>query len=263
MVNDRPSAAARWLDRLLVRVARLQVLALLLGSAACTDRSSPSRLTGTGVTPAVWGVLRVPTSPGTHPGVILLPGSSGWHADYATFAKALADSGFVALAIDYYGETGRGNSRAGEIRRWPVWQATIRNAITLLSNASTVAGKPIALIGYSRGAMLAISTGASRPTITAIVDFYGAGSDDDPADSQIAHFPALLMFHGEADSNISVDVARRLYDRLHAHGADVELHVYPNTGHGFNTPWSPGYSSAAAADSWARTVAFLREKLKN
>ena len=207
-------------------------------------------------------MLTVPASPGPHPGVILLPGSGGWRPGYATFAKALADSGFVTLAMDYYGETGRGDTRAEEIRHWPVWQASIRNAITFLASAPSVAGRPIALVGYSRGAMLAISVGASRPPVAAIVDFYGAGSDDDPADSQIAHFPSMLMLHGEADSNIPVSLAHRLYDRLLAHGADVEFHVYPGAEHGFNTPWSPGYSPAAADDSWARTIAFLRKKLK-
>ena len=78
----------------------------------------------------------------------------------------------------------------------------------------------------------------------------------------MSHFPSLLILHGEADSNIPVGLAHRLYDRLRAHGADVELHVYPKAEHGFNTPWSPGYSPSAAADSWARTIAFLKDKLK-
>ena len=79
--------------------------------------------------------------------MILLPGSAGWRPDYARFAKAFADSGFVALAIDYYGDTGRGDARAEEMRRWPEWQASIRNAITFLEEVPSVAGKPIALVG--------------------------------------------------------------------------------------------------------------------
>jgi carboxymethylenebutenolidase len=241
-------------------VVRLLALPLIL--AACTNGASPRLLTGAGVAPAVWGVLEVPASPGPHPGVILLPGSSGWRPDYARFAKAFADSGFVALAIDYYGETGRGESHEEENRNWPAWQATIRNAVTYLGVTPAVGGRPIALVGYSRGAMLAISVGASDPPIAAIVDFYGAGSDDDPPDNQISHFPPLLILHGDADSNIPVALAYRLYDRLHARGGDVEMHVYPNAEHGFNAPWAPGYSQPQATDSWARTIGFLKHRLK-
>ena len=76
---------------------RLMALPLLL--AACTNSAPrPHRLTGSGVSPAVWGVLEVPQTPGPHEAVILLPGSYGWRPDYARFARAFADSGFVTLA---------------------------------------------------------------------------------------------------------------------------------------------------------------------
>ena len=242
-----------------MQVSRLLALPLVL--AACTRTPSPRLLTDARVTPAVWGVLEVPTSPGPHPGVILLPGSGGWRPDYLRFAKAFADSGFVALAIDYYAVTGRGDTRVEEIRNWPAWQATIRNAVTYLEATPTVAGQPVALVGYSRGAMLALSVGASAPPTSAIVDFYGAGSDDDPPDTLIAHFPPLLILHGGADSNIPVDLAHRLYDRIHARGGDVEMHLYPTAEHGFNAPWATGYNKAAATDSWGRAIDFLRRKL--
>lgn len=244
-----------------MRLIRLLVLPIVL--AACTNGPTPRLLTGKGVTPAVWGVLELPASPGPHPGVILLPGSGGWHGEYGRFARAFADSGFVALAIDYYAETGRGETRAVEIRNWPAWQATIRNAVTFLAASPAVAGNRVGLVGYSRGAMLAISVGASAPSISAIVDFYGAGSDDDPPDTLVPHFPPMLILHGDADSNIPVALAHRLYDRIRSKGGDVELHVYPGAAHGFNTPWAAGHSESEAADSWARTIDFLKRKLKN
>jgi carboxymethylenebutenolidase len=213
--------------------------------------------------PEVWGILAVPAAPGPHPGVILLPGSAGWRPGYARFAKAFADSGFVALAIDYYAETGRGASQAEEIGNWPQWQATIRNAVTYLSAMPAVAGRPIGLVGYSRGAMLAISVGTSTRPHSAIVEYYGTGSDDDPPDSLIGNFPPLLILHGEADDDIPVTQAHRLYDRIHGHGGDVEMHLYPGATHGFNLPWSVGYSESEATDSWGRTITFLKQRLKS
>lgn len=239
----------------------IYLLLLSLVVSACNAGRSPRLLTEAAVVPGVWGVLEIPTAPGPHPGVVLIPGSRGWRPGYLEFAEAFADSGFVALAIDYYAVTGRGGTRAEEMRNWPAWQATVRNAVTYLKANPAVSGKPVALIGYSRGAMLAISVGSSVPAISAIVDFYGAGSDDDPPDSLAARFPPLLILHGKADSNIPVAMAHRLYDRIHGHGGDVEMRLYPHAEHGFNTPWAAGYSRAEAMDSWTRTIDFLKRRL--
>ena len=238
------------------------LLVLPLALAACNTGPSPRLLTDPAITPGVWGVLEVPATPGPHPGVILLPGSGGWRSGYTRFAKAFADSGFVALAIDYYAVTGQGDTREDEMRNWPAWQATIRNAVSYLVATPAVAGQPVAVVGYSRGAMLAISVGASAPPTAAIVDYYGAGSDDDPPDNLMTTFPPLLILHGSADSNIPVGQAHRLFDRIHARGGDVEMHLYVNAEHGFNAPWSAGYSKAEANDSWGRTIDFLKRKLK-
>jgi carboxymethylenebutenolidase len=243
-----------------MQVTRL--LALPLALAGCTRAPSPHQLTGSEVAPAVWGVLEIPSTPGLHPAVILLPGSYGWRPDYARFAKAFADSGFVALAIDYYVETGRGATPAETSRHWPTWLATVRNAVTYLEATPAVAGRPIGLVGYSRGAFLAISVADSAPPIGAIVDFYGAGSDDDPPTDHIPAFPPLLILHGEADREVPVALAHRLYDRIKAHGGDVEMHLYPGAGHVFNAPWASTYSERDAMDAWHRTIVFLKRRLK-
>ncbi len=245
-----------------MRVTRLPLLALPLVLAACTNQAlTPHRLTASGISPAVWGVLELPSGPGPHPAVVLLPGSYGWRPDYARFARTFADSGFVALAIDYYAETGRGRSPAEESRNWPTWQATVRNAVAYLAVHPAVAGRPVGIVGYSRGAFLAISVADSAPLIRAIVDFYGGGSDADPPEGRIAEFPPTLILHGEADTEVSVALAHRLFDRLHSHGGDVEMHLYPGAQHVFNAPWASAYSEPDATDAWHRTIAFLKQHL--
>lgn len=242
------------------RVAALCVFAL--GVASCgRGAPTPQRLTGTGIAPAVWGVLEIPATPGPHAAVVLVPGSHGWRSDYARFARSFADSGFVALALDYYADAGRGSS-AEEVRRnWPRWEATVRNAVAYLETTPAVAGRPIALVGYSRGAALAISVADSAPPVAAVVDYYGWGSNDDPPEDRIPQYPPLLILHGEADTEIPVDLARRLYYRLHTHGGEAEMHLYPDAEHAFNGPWSWNYRKADATDAWSRTIDFLRRRL--
>ena len=250
--------AAVWRPR---RVPFTLLLGLLLAAAACRPVLRAPRLTGARESPAIHGTLTLPATPGPRPAVILLPGSAGWRPEYDRLARPFADSGLVALTLDYYADAGRGLTRAQEQRNWPAWQATIRNAVTWLRANPAVAGQPVALVGYSRGAMLAISIGDTALPVAAIVDLYGAGSDDDPPTAHLAAFPPLLILHGDADSNLPVALAHRLHERLRANGADVEIHIYPGAGHGFDMPWSPAYSPEAAADAWRRTIAFLRQRL--
>jgi carboxymethylenebutenolidase len=234
---------------------------LLLVLAGCSGAARPRKVTGADVSPAVWGVLELPATAGPHEAVVLLPGSYGWRPDYVRFARTFADSGFVALAVDYYGETGRGSSPAEAKRNWTAWQATVRNAVAYVEALPAVSGRRVGLVGYSRGAFLAISVAGSAPAVKAVVDYYGGGSDADPSDAQIPQFPPLLILHGEADTEVSVALARRLYERMKARGGEVEMHLYPQAQHAFNGPWAATYSPADAADAWARTIGFLRRRL--
>ncbi len=245
-----------------MRVAALGLFAVV--AAACdAGGPAPQRLTGPGVSPAVWGVLEIPTTPGPHAAVVLVPGSHGWRSDYARFARSFADSGFVALAIDYYADAGRASS-AEEVRaHWPGWEATVRNAVAYLETTPAVAGRPIALVGYSRGAALAISVADSAPPVSAVVDYYGWGNNDDPPEARIPQYPPLLILHGEADTEIPVDLAKRLYYRVHTHGGEAEMQLYPGAEHAFNGPWSWNYRKADATDAWGRTIEFLRRHLVN
>jgi len=113
---------------------------------------APERLTAAGVSPAVWGVVEVPREAGSHPGVVLLHGSAGWRSQYAQLAKALADSGFVTLALDYYAEIGGAEARSEDkLRNWPRWQATVRSAVAYLRAVPSVSGRPADSVGYSCG----------------------------------------------------------------------------------------------------------------
>ena len=90
--------------RISAEILLIVFLAALVNSAHAQE---PQLLSSPGVSPAVWGVLEKPAAPGAHPGVVILPGSYGWRPAYALIARALADSGFTVLALDYMYETGR------------------------------------------------------------------------------------------------------------------------------------------------------------
>jgi carboxymethylenebutenolidase len=215
-----------------------------------------------GIVPAVYGVIEKPETAGIYPAVIILYGSSGWRPQYISTAKELADSGFVALVLDYYAITENDTSLKDVASKWRYWQAMIRNAVAFLQEDSSSFKRPVGLLGYSLGAFLAISTATSIPEVRAVVDFFGGGSSKkDELESEVRNFPPLLILHGEEDSVVPVSMAWSLRDAVIAQGGEVEMKIYPNRQHGFNATWSPYYSEPDAMDSFQRTVDFFRRRL--
>lgn len=221
-------------------------------------------LSKTELVPEVHGVLEKPITPGTHSAVIILYGAAGWRPEYVNIAKNLADSGFVALVLDYYAgkesNTGQVSTESG----WPQWQASIRSAVKFLMDDPSTTKGSVGLLGYSRGAFLAVSTASSIPEVKAVVDYFGGGSSEkDVLESQVRGFPPLLILHGEEDNAVPVSMAYSLRDAVIAQGGEVEMKIYPNAPHGFNATWSPYYSESYAIDSFQRTVDFFRRKLRD
>ena len=238
---------------------------LLLTDSLASVVQTPERLTGNEGAPGVWGVLEVPQAPGPHAGVVVLHGSAGWRPLYAEVARSFADSGFVALALDYYAETGGAAIGSSEkLEKWPTWMETIQNAVAYVRELPGVSNLPVGLIGYSRGAFLAVSVAGSTSGVHAVVDFYGGGGGGTKTiEDEATNFPPLLILHGEADDVVPVRFAQNLRDAVLAKGGPVEIHIYPDVGHAFNAPYASTYSELAAQDAFGRTIAFLRIHLRN
>jgi carboxymethylenebutenolidase len=221
---------------------------------ATTTTSQPRQLSAQDITPAVVGVLDMPSACGTHPGVILLPGSAGWHPAFNEMTRELAEAGFAALSLDYLGEGGRNPSADEKERYFPVWQQSLRNAVTFLRGHPAVLGEPIGIVGYSLGAFLALCTAPMLSGIGAIVEFFGWM---EPLTDDLCRLPPVLIIHGEADTMIPVSRAYGLRAGILRQGGQVEMHIYPGMQHAFNASWGPFYSEPEAADSMRRTIDFL------
>ncbi|MFC0456163.1 dienelactone hydrolase family protein [Arthrobacter liuii] len=71
----------------------------------------------------------------------------------------------------------------------------------------------------------------------------------------------VLAFYGQQDTAL-IEELPGLRSRMRAAGVDFEAVVYPGTGHAlFNDTNRYTYNGDAAADSWARTLAFLERSL--
>lgn len=224
--------------------------------------SGASENIATELSPGVWGVLTTPAEIDSCPGVILLHGASGWRAVLAELAADMADSGFVVLALDYYAEAGATAIGSARLEKWPEYQEAVRRAVAYMDSMPAVSGRPVGLVGFSRGAFLAVSVASSLPSVGAVVDYYGGGGAGTASVEEEAQgFPPLLILHGDADGIVPVRFAEALRDAVVSAGGDAEMYVYEGAGHAFNLPYSRGYSREAARDSYRRMMEFLERRL--
>jgi dienelactone hydrolase len=204
----------------------------------------------------VSGVLEVPQKKGPHPAVIILHGSRGFDGRYPRLARYFADSCFVALALDYYANAGSSPIGSEEkLKKWSSYQHEVRQAVAYLQALPQVSEKPIALVGFSRGAFLAVSVANLLPSVKAVVDFFGGGGGGNTAlQDEVKGFPPLLILHGEEDRIVPIKFATALRDAVVKAGGRVEMHTYPGEGHGLSDKTLP--------DALKRTILFLRDHLK-
>ncbi|MGX6448665.1 dienelactone hydrolase family protein [Patulibacter sp. S7RM1-6] len=127
--------------------------------------------------------------------------------------------------------------------------------------------RDIATVGFCMGGTVSLIAGA-RYALGASVTFYGGGIAEgrfgEPPLRELApelKTPWLGLF-GDADHTIPVDEVEDL--RQAAARAEVETEVvrYPEAGHGFHCDARESYHAPSAQDAWARTVAFLGDRLR-
>ncbi|MER3453052.1 MAG: dienelactone hydrolase family protein [Acidimicrobiia bacterium] len=216
------------------------------------------------------GYLAVPAS-GSGPGVIVVQEWWGLNPQIKGVADRLAEEGFVALAPDlYHGEVAghQEMDKAAELMaKLPPDRAArdMSCAVDYLVSHPTVRGERIGVIGFCMGGGLCYVLAALRPDrVGAIVPYYGVIGVGDPNAPDWSRIEASILGHyAENDEFFPPRRVRELEEHLKRLGKDVQLIVYPGTGHAFANETDPlgTYNPQAAALAWSRTVEFLRSKL--
>lgn len=199
---------------------------------------------------------------GVGPGVLVLHAWWGLNDFFTQLCDRLAGEGFVAVAPDLYGD-GRVVSTIKEAQQQvdqaddAIVQQQAIDALAYLRAHPAVRGDKIGVSGFSFGAAWALLLSATLPDqIGAVVVFYGTYAIDfDNANA------AYLGHFAPGDPWEPDEGVRELEDQLRTAGRDVAFHTYPGTAHWFFEADRPEYNAHAAQLAWARTVAFLRERL--
>jgi carboxymethylenebutenolidase len=205
--------------------------------------------------------LATPTSGG--PGVLVLHPWWGLTDFVRSVCDRLADRGFVGLAPDlYHGPTASTVEEAEALKstlQSPRVEEDLVSALDELRAQPGVADHPLGLLGFSLGASYGIWLAAERGAeFGAVVVYYGTGD----ADYRKAR-AAFLGHFAETDRYEDPSWVREFERRLRAANLEVEIHVYPGTGHWFfEEDREDAYDAKAAHLSWDRTIAFLQKRLR-
>jgi carboxymethylenebutenolidase len=210
------------------------------------------------------GYLARPEAPGHYPGVVVIQEWWGLVPHIKDVAERFAREGYVALAPDLY--HGQAASEPDEARKLAMALdreravAEITAAARYLKQLDAAEPRKVGTVGWCMGGGLSLSAAAHNGAIAAAVCFYGRPLD--ATDTARLKAPVLGLF-AEEDHGIPPAAARALEQELKTVGIPHEIHVYPDSHHGFFNDTREGiYNPEVAADAWQRTLNWFGRYLR-
>ena len=209
------------------------------------------------------GYLVQPVGDGPFGAVLVMHENRGLNPYIEDVARRAAVDGFLALAPDGLSPIGGypGNDDDGRTMQRTLDQAALRqdmvNSARFVKNHELSNGK-LGATGFCWGGgttnFLATTLGDE---LQAGAPYYGRAADTD----QVGNIAAAMLIH-YAEDDERVNAMKDEYEAaLKANGVSYEMHVYPDTRHGFHNYSTPRYNEDAAKLSWERTIALFREHL--
>jgi dienelactone hydrolase len=217
-------------------------------------------------------VIRDAAQVSPRPGVVLFPDARGIGDTAGTYARRLAERGYVVFIADLYG---RGLFIADLPRALELmtalrsdvdrWRGRSRAALEAAANRRAVEPSKMAAVGYCFGGQTALELGRSGADLAAIVSFHGGLASARPQDA-VKLRARVLACHGGADPLVPSAQVTEFVSHMSRAPVDWELQVYARALHGFTNPElsaaaPPGHGYDAAADerSWRAMTGLLDE----
>jgi dienelactone hydrolase len=215
------------------------------------------------------GFLAFPaTAVDKRPGVLIAHEWWGLNEHTKQVARKVAELGYVALAIDMYGN-GNNSEHPADAKGWMM--AVMQNPqegekrfeagkAALLADAH-VDPTRVAAMGYCMGGALVLQAARRGDHFRAVAVFHGNYATEAPL--QKGKFDGkIFIAHGEADSFSTPEQVAGIKKELDDAGVVYELVSYPNAKHGFTNPQATelgqkngldlAYDAEADKQSWAK-----------
>src|SRR5512133_2786278 len=201
------------------------------------------------------------------------------HNEYArNRARMLAELGYVALAVDMFGDgkTAQHPEDAGKfaqevMKNKTVGEARFNAALDFIKQQPTVDPGRIAAIGYCFGGGVVLHMARQGIDLKGVVSFHGSLATDSPAKNGAVK-ARVLVFNGEADKMVPAEQVAAFKDEMTKAGASYRYVGYPGVKHSFTNPDADmlakkfnlplAYNKKADKNSWAETLKFFKEIFK-
>ncbi|HEU4981634.1 MAG TPA: dienelactone hydrolase family protein [Acidobacteriaceae bacterium] len=211
------------------------------------------------------GVLYTPSTPGSHPAIVVIHewwGLTPWVKDQAA---NLAAQGYVALAVDLYrGKTASDPETAHELMRGLPQDRGVRDllaAAKYLKTLKSVDPNRLGAVGWCMGGTYAALFAVNDPDLKAVAINYGA-LPTDSAELKEIH-AAILGNFGALDRGITPEDVNTFASSMKALGKPVDVKIYPDAGHAFENPDNKGgYRPADSKDAHERMRTFFHDHLQ-
>ncbi|MFB2538254.1 MULTISPECIES: dienelactone hydrolase family protein [unclassified Acinetobacter] len=223
------------------------------------------------------GYLAYPNdSDNKHAAILVFPEWWGRNAYIEQRARELAELGYVALAVDMYGDKKLADDPQTANQ---YMMATFEKPDTIVDRATAamrclqsqkgVDATKIAAIGFCYGGKVALDLARSNADLKVVATFHANLSHSTPANQGFR--PKVLVSHGEIDTMVTLDDVEKFKQEMQNAGVDYQVDIYPNAKHGFTNPKADenaakygvdlGYNADAAKQSIAKMHKLMADYL--
>jgi dienelactone hydrolase len=190
---------------------------------------------------------------GRRPAILVSHEGGGLTEHARNRARALAELGYVAFALDYFGDgrpvpADQAGARFAELNGDRLRTRAIAQAglDVLLGSEHADSGR-VAAIGYCFGGTLSLELARGGADLQAVVGFHSGLTTDRPQDAANITAPVLVCI-GAEDPFIPADQRLAFEAEMRAAGVDWRLNLYGGAVHSFTNPEADGSNPALKYD---------------
>ena len=213
------------------------------------------------------------------PGVLVIHEWWGHNSYARKRAKMLAELGYVALAVDMYGDgkTADHPDDAGKFSGAVGGDPTLAKArfdaaLNTLKQQASVDSNQIAAIGYCFGGSILLLMARMGTDIDGVVSYHGSLATSNPAKAGDIK-TQIRVFNGADDPMVKPEHITAFKQEMDAAGVNYRFINYPGAMHSFTNPDADAfgkkfnlplaYNEEADKDSWEQTQVFFKEIFKD
>lgn len=224
------------------------------------------------------GYVAKPKAAGNAP-VVLVVHEWWGQTDYPRKrAQMLAELGYIALAVDMYGDRSIADHPKDAkafmmktLKNIDETEAKFMTAMDFAKKIEGADGKKIAAIGYCYGGGIVLHMARIGLDLAGVASFHGSLTAQKAA-SKKSLKAKIAVFNGEADPMVKADDVSKFKTEMKQAGAALTFVNYPGALHGFTNPEASqkgatfklplGYQETADKDSWSKLENFLKESFR-